>query len=128
MRQVSKLHRAGGSFWQADENYLILQHVLHPHLEPHIGLKILSNQNINLCPLRLVFPYLIKRGVLMGSKMTIGCLGKSKMWFSIKTYKFLKYCCRFIFQFQLQFSLWYNYIHTNQTANVQFSMTSIICF
>lgn len=33
------------------------------------------------------FPYLIQKGVLMGSKITIGCLGKSKMWFSIKTYK-----------------------------------------
>lgn len=74
------------------------------------------------------FPLPHQEGVLMGREMTIGCLGKSKMWFTKKTYKLLKYFYRFIFQFQLQFSLWYNYIHTNQTATVQFSMTYIICF
>lgn len=50
-------------------------------------LKNIVNQTVNLWPSRLIFPYLIQKGVLTGSKMTVGCLGKSKMWFSIKTYK-----------------------------------------
>lgn len=89
--------------------------------------NIVKSEHKSLVP-EACFPLPHQGGVLMGSKVTIGCLGKPKMWFSIKTYKLLKYCYRSIFQFQLQFSLWYNYIHTNQTASVQFSMTYIIWF
>lgn len=33
-----------------------------PLLKLHMDLKILSNQNVNVWPLRLVFPYLIQKG------------------------------------------------------------------
>lgn len=89
--------------------------------------QIVKSEYKSLAP-ENAFPYLSKRGVFMSSKMTIGCLGKCKMWFRIKTHKILKYCYRSIFQFQLQFSLWYNYIYTNQTSSLQFSMTYVICF
>lgn len=73
-------------------------------------------------------PHPERSDMIMGSKTTIGCLGKSKMCSSIKIYKLWKYCYRTVFQFQLQFSLWCNYVHTKQIASVQFSMTCIICF